>query len=112
MYPWIFKGSSKSYEMYCVISKAADFQMREMQYIAESVGPTSLVLMDELGRSSSCDEGIALCFALCEHLALTKVEISVMFFPCLPFSIKKIMKNVSFYFQNINVLPYDRSNIV
>ena len=43
-------------------------EMREMKYILDNVTDRSLVIIDELGRGTSVDEGSALCFAICEDM--------------------------------------------
>ncbi len=47
-------------------------QMREVQYILQNVDSTSLVIIDELGRGTSSEEGVGLCQAICEHLLSTE----------------------------------------
>lgn len=42
--------------------------MEEMQYISQNIGRNSLVIIDELGRSTSTEEGTAIAWAFCEHL--------------------------------------------
>ncbi len=46
-------------------------QMREIQYILQNVDATSLVIIDELGRGTSSEEGVGLCQAICEHILST-----------------------------------------
>uniref|UniRef100_A0A1B6D8P9 DNA mismatch repair proteins mutS family domain-containing protein n=1 Tax=Clastoptera arizonana TaxID=38151 RepID=A0A1B6D8P9_9HEMI len=43
-------------------------EMKEMQYISQNIGKNSLVIIDELGRSTSAEEGTAIAWAFCEHL--------------------------------------------
>lgn len=43
-------------------------EMKEMSYILSNLGPTSLVIVDELGRATSIEEGSALCWAIAEKL--------------------------------------------
>lgn len=43
-------------------------EMREIAYICEQVTPKSLVILDEVGRGTSNQDGIALAFAIVEHL--------------------------------------------
>jgi DNA mismatch repair protein MSH4 len=42
----------------------------EVNYIVANATENSLVLLDEVGRGTSPDEGAGMCYALCEHLAL------------------------------------------
>merc|ERR1719334_1593508 len=43
-------------------------EMQEMSFILNNVGPKSLVIIDELGRGTSVEEGSSLCWAMCEKL--------------------------------------------
>jgi len=43
-------------------------EMREVAYICEQVTPRSFILLDEVGRGTSNHDGIALAFAIVEHL--------------------------------------------
>eukprot|EP00899_Mesostigma_viride_P011694 jgi/Mesvir1/20525/Mv12403-RA.1 len=43
-------------------------EMRETAYILSHVTPRSLVVVDELGRSTSSLDGFAIAWAVCEHL--------------------------------------------
>merc|ERR1719412_2694679 len=54
----------------CIETNSSTFmvEMQETQFILSSVGPTSLVIIDELGRGTSVKEGAAICYAVCEHL--------------------------------------------
>ena len=46
-------------------------EMREMSYILNNLSNNSLVIIDELGRGTSVEEGVGMCFAICEHLLQT-----------------------------------------
>nr|CAD7401458.1 unnamed protein product [Timema cristinae] len=54
-------------------SNASTFvlEVREMHYIKQALTPTSLVIMDELCRGTSVEDGTALTWALCEELLHT-----------------------------------------
>lgn len=45
--------------------------MREINYILQNVSDSSLIIIDELGRGTSAEEGVGLCYAISEHLLLT-----------------------------------------
>lgn len=45
--------------------------MKEAQYILQSVTPKSLVVMDEMCRHTSAEEGSSIAWAICERLLLT-----------------------------------------
>lgn len=47
-------------------------EMREVAYILQHVTPRSLVIIDELGRGTSSEEGVGLCYAVCEQLHASK----------------------------------------
>ena len=46
--------------------------MHTFMYI-QGAGDSSLIIMDELGRGTSSEEGVGICHAVCEHLLTTKV---------------------------------------
>ena len=45
--------------------------MREINYILQNVSDSSLIIVDELGRGTSAEEGMGLCYAICEQLLAT-----------------------------------------
>ncbi|RLU22266.1 hypothetical protein DMN91_004544 [Ooceraea biroi] len=47
------------------------FQMKEVQYILQSVTPNSLVVLDELCRHTAVEEGSAIAWSIYEKLSLT-----------------------------------------
>ena len=42
--------------------------MREVNYILQNISDSSLIIIDELGRGTSAEEGVGLCYAICEEL--------------------------------------------
>lgn len=52
-------------------------EMKEMCCILEDVDDNSLVIIDELGRGSSLNDGFAISLALCEHLVTTKATVFI-----------------------------------
>ncbi|XP_072025616.1 mutS protein homolog 4-like [Amphiura filiformis] len=47
-------------------------EMREANYIVQNCSHKSLVIIDELGRGTSSEEGIGICYAICEFLLTVK----------------------------------------
>ncbi|XP_072275595.1 mutS protein homolog 4 [Pyxicephalus adspersus] len=47
-------------------------EMKEITYIIQNVNEKSLIIIDELGRGTSAEEGIGICYAVCEHLLGSK----------------------------------------
>lgn len=43
-------------------------EMKETAFICSNVSEKSLVLLDELGRATSNEDGVAIAWAVCEHL--------------------------------------------
>ena len=50
----------------CIETNSSTFmvEMQETSFILSNVGPTSLVIIDELGRGTSVTEGAAICYAV------------------------------------------------
>ncbi|XP_069835546.1 mutS protein homolog 4 isoform X2 [Dendropsophus ebraccatus] len=47
-------------------------EMKEITYIMQNANEKSLIIIDELGRGTSAEEGIGICFAVCERLIGSK----------------------------------------
>ncbi|XP_022256974.1 mutS protein homolog 4-like, partial [Limulus polyphemus] len=47
-------------------------EMREINYIIQNADDSSLIIIDELGRGTSVEEGIGLCYSICEYLVNKK----------------------------------------
>ncbi|XP_062325919.1 mutS protein homolog 4 isoform X1 [Osmerus eperlanus] len=47
-------------------------EMKEVSYIIHNVSDRSLIIIDELGRGTSAEEGVGLCHAVCEFLLRLK----------------------------------------
>lgn len=47
-------------------------EMKEITYIIQNANEKSLIIIDELGRGTSAEEGIGICYAVCEHLIGSK----------------------------------------
>ena len=54
----------------CIETNSSTFmvEMQETAFILANVGATSLVIIDELGRGTSVQEGSAVCWAVAERL--------------------------------------------
>ncbi|CAI8056057.1 MutS protein homolog 4 [Geodia barretti] len=52
-------------------------EMRELSYVLQNVSSNCLVIVDELGRGTSNEEGFGICHAVCEHLLTTKTRLHV-----------------------------------
>lgn len=50
------------------------FPPPKISYIIHNVSDRSLIIIDELGRGTSAEEGIGICHAVCEFLLSLKVE--------------------------------------
>lgn len=46
-------------------------EMKEISYILSNLGSSSLIIIDELGRGTSPEEGAALCWSISERLLKT-----------------------------------------
>nr|XP_040055241.1 mutS protein homolog 4 isoform X1 [Gasterosteus aculeatus aculeatus] len=47
-------------------------EMKEISYIIHNVSDRSLIIIDELGRGTSAEEGIGICYSVCEFLLSRK----------------------------------------
>ncbi|KFV76134.1 MutS protein 4, partial [Dryobates pubescens] len=47
-------------------------EMKEITYIIQNANDKSLIIIDELGRGTSAEEGIGICYAVCEYLLNSK----------------------------------------
>ncbi|XP_066228301.1 mutS protein homolog 4 [Saccopteryx leptura] len=47
-------------------------EMKEIAYILHNANEKSLILIDELGRGTNTEEGIGICYAVCEYLLSLK----------------------------------------
>uniref|UniRef100_A0A8D0GST3 MutS protein homolog 4 n=1 Tax=Sphenodon punctatus TaxID=8508 RepID=A0A8D0GST3_SPHPU len=47
-------------------------EMKEITYIIKNSNDRSLIIIDELGRGTSTEEGIGICYAVCEYLLSLK----------------------------------------
>ena len=86
----IFSRVGMSDSIECNASTFA-MEMKETAYILNSLGSTSIVIMDELGRGTSPDEGAALCWAISEAFAKT----SAFTFLATHFSLMTKMQEIS-----------------
>lgn len=51
----------------------AYFPTPQISYIIHNLSDRSLIIIDELGRGTSAEEGIGLCHSVCEFLLSLKV---------------------------------------
>ncbi|XP_073245789.1 mutS protein homolog 4-like [Porites lutea] len=47
-------------------------EMKEANYIIQNASDKSLIIIDELGRGTSSEEGVGICFSVCENLIKKK----------------------------------------
>ncbi|KAH3873387.1 hypothetical protein DPMN_036622 [Dreissena polymorpha] len=79
-------------------SSTFTLEMKEMNYIIQTASSRSLIIIDELGRGTSVEEGVGLCFSICEHLLNTKAfTFFVTHFPELT-TLDSLYPNVENYF--------------
>lgn len=50
------------------------FTSLKISYIIHNASDRSLIIIDELGRGTSAEEGIGICHAVCEFLLSLKVQ--------------------------------------
>lgn len=50
----------------------------QIAYILHNANDKSLILIDELGRGTNTEEGIGICYAVCEYLLSLKVFFSIL----------------------------------
>ncbi|KAI8815605.1 muts domain V-domain-containing protein [Fimicolochytrium jonesii] len=62
-------GSDDSLEANC---STFMLEMRETAFILQNVASRSLIIIDELGRGTSTNDGLGITFAVCEELAKTQ----------------------------------------
>ncbi|XP_065646680.1 mutS protein homolog 4 isoform X6 [Hydra vulgaris] len=62
-------GSDDDIETNCSTFK---LEMKEMNYILQNIRDDSLLIVDELGRGTSVEEGIGITFSICEYLLSKK----------------------------------------
>lgn len=53
-------------------SSTFTLEMREIHYIIQNASDKSLIIIDELGRGTSSEEGVGICFAIAEDLLKRK----------------------------------------
>ncbi|XP_076835173.1 mutS protein homolog 4 isoform X2 [Brachyhypopomus gauderio] len=49
-------------------------EMKEVSYIIHNASDRSLIIIDELGRGTSAEEGVGICHSICEFLINLKVQ--------------------------------------
>ncbi|KAM9283751.1 mutS protein homolog 4 isoform 5-T5 [Morus bassanus] len=52
-------------------------EMKEITYIIQNANDKSLIIIDELGRGTSAEEGIGICYAACEYLLNLKTFLKI-----------------------------------
>jgi len=53
-------------------------EMKEMAFCLQNVTNSSLVVIDELGRGTSTQDGVGITFAICEKLLKTKARSPIL----------------------------------
>jgi len=77
-------------------------EMAEISFILQNITDKSLIIIDELGRSTSNRDGISLSWAISEKILLTKAQtLFVTHYKELT-ELQKIYPNVKNYFMNVH----------
>lgn len=58
------------------------FPTPKISYIIHNVSDRSLIIIDELGRGTSAEEGIGICHSVCEFLLSLKVTLKALIYFC------------------------------
>lgn len=77
----------------------------KISYIIHNVSDRSLIIIDELGRGTSAEEGIGICHSVCEFLLSLKVEYYNQIYSCTATSLCKNENqiNPSYYLCNVSL---------
>ncbi|XP_059139154.1 mutS protein homolog 4-like, partial [Physella acuta] len=83
-------------------SSTFTLEMKETNYILQNITDNSLIIIDELGRGTSAEEGVGICWSISEHFLKTKAfTFFVTHFKQLT-DLSKIYPNVANYFFEVH----------
>ena len=72
-------------------------QMKEMNYIVRNAGRRSLVVIDELCKETSVDQGSAICWSFCEALLAAEAWVLIATHSTLISKLEEIYFTISKY---------------